>query len=341
MARDRRVLGVGQTELRERGARAAERACVGLDQREKALEQDALEIFARELGVEGPADQLGAATRDGDGRAREVEVAEQLFLGNARGLREGGGLHRVERAAVFLQLRAQPVREREIHVVAAEQDVLTDCDALEGQLAVLLAHGDQREVAGAAADVDDQDGVVHADLPAPVALRAGHPAVQGGLWLLEQHGVPETCGARGFGGELARSGIERGRHRDGDQLLAERRVDVRGIPGGAQVLEIAHAGLERRDLGDVGRSTRGQDGGAAIDGGVAEPALGAGDQPRRALEAECARDLTHREAGRVVWPGQRERARGQLLFVRQVQKRRQQLALFDLAGCDQLGDTER
>ena len=56
----------------------------------------------------------------------------------------------------------QQARERQVHVVAAEQDVIADRDALERQVAVALADGDQAEVGGAAADVADQDEVADA-----------------------------------------------------------------------------------------------------------------------------------------------------------------------------------
>ena len=55
--------------------------------------------------------------------------------------------------------RAHGVRQRQVHVVAAEQDVIADGDALEREVAVGLADGDQREVGGAAADVADQHDV--------------------------------------------------------------------------------------------------------------------------------------------------------------------------------------
>ena len=55
-------------------------------------------------------------------------------------------------------------REREVHVVAAEQDVLADRDALEREVAVALRDGDQAEVGGAAADVAHEDQVADARL---------------------------------------------------------------------------------------------------------------------------------------------------------------------------------
>ena len=68
-------------------------------------------------------------------------------------------------------LRLQGVGQREIHVVAAEQDVLADADALELELAGLFSDGDEAEVGGAAADVADQDDIARA-----TCLRQSLPA---------------------------------------------------------------------------------------------------------------------------------------------------------------------
>ena len=62
------------------------------------------------------------------------------------------------------------MRQGQVHVVAAEQDVLADGDAGQLQCAVLLGDRDQRQVRGAAADIDDEDDVADLDLVAPAAL---------------------------------------------------------------------------------------------------------------------------------------------------------------------------
>ena len=59
-------------------------------------------------------------------------------------------------------LRLQRIGQRQIHVVAAEQDVLADADALEFEVAGDVGHGDQAEIGGAAADVAHQDDVAGA-----------------------------------------------------------------------------------------------------------------------------------------------------------------------------------
>jgi hypothetical protein len=73
----------------------------------------------------------------------------------------------VELAALRRELAGDGIGQRQVHVVAAEQDVLADRDAVQFEVAVAFEHGDQREVAGAAADIDDQDDVARPHLLAP------------------------------------------------------------------------------------------------------------------------------------------------------------------------------
>ena len=77
----------------------------------------------------------------------------------------------VDLVAGGLEPLLQQAREREVHVVAAEQDVLADRDALEGEVAVALGDGDQAEVGRAAADVADEDQVADLDPPPPAVAQ--------------------------------------------------------------------------------------------------------------------------------------------------------------------------
>ena len=73
------------------------------------------------------------------------------------------------------QLRLHGLRQREVHVVAAEQQVIADRVADEVELALLLARADQAEVGGAAADIDHEAAHARlqlARLPAASACRA-------------------------------------------------------------------------------------------------------------------------------------------------------------------------
>ena len=132
-----------------------------------------VDLVARQLGADRAADQLASR-----GRARRsarfgasaspssVSLAARQAWVSAR-ICQASSVR-----AVGGELARDDVGQREVHVVAAEQDVVADRDAVQLEVAVALDHGDQREVGGAAADVDDQDHVADLHLLAP-AVAAG------------------------------------------------------------------------------------------------------------------------------------------------------------------------
>ena len=119
-----------------------------------------LSTSARSTSVlSAAADDLASAPQDGDREAALRAVAEQALLGLAAAQAEAAKLPLVELGTLAGEPFAHPVGEGQVHVVAAEQDVIADRDALQGEPAALLADRDQAEVGGAAADVADQHQV--------------------------------------------------------------------------------------------------------------------------------------------------------------------------------------
>ena len=102
---------------------------VGGDAREEAVEHQLLGLGARDLVAQRAADELRAAAGDGDGPRRARLVAEQALLGDAAGLHQLLEGVRLELAAAR-EPRLDATGEREIHVVAAEQQVIADGGAL-------------------------------------------------------------------------------------------------------------------------------------------------------------------------------------------------------------------
>ena len=97
--------------------------------------------------------------------------------------------------------------EGEIDIIAAQQNVFTHRQAFELKLAGLRGNGNEGEVGGAAADIDDEDQIAFVYAFAPVFM-AFEPCVEGRLRLF-QHG--DVAIARGFGrssGEFAGDGVE-------------------------------------------------------------------------------------------------------------------------------------
>ncbi len=110
----------------------------------------------------------------------------------------------VDAVSLLLEPLLHQARERQIHVVAAEQDVIANRDALEREIAVVLADQDQAEVGRAAADVAHEHEIAGAQLPPPAIAGAVDPGVAGGLRLLEQGHVREP-------GDLGRAQRQRAR----------------------------------------------------------------------------------------------------------------------------------
>jgi hypothetical protein len=135
---------------------------------------------------------------------------------------EADQLRRVEPPAVCFEPLLQHASKGEIHVVAAEQDVIADRNPFQRELAGLLRHGNEREIGRAAADIADEDQVADAHLPPPPFALCRHPGVERGLRLLEQRHLIEPGGRRGTQRKLARFFVEGGGDRQQHVLLRER-----------------------------------------------------------------------------------------------------------------------
>ena len=149
-------------------------------------------------------------------------LREQRLLRDAALVPQRLQLPRVDAMAFALEALLHDAREGEVHVVAAEQDVIADRDALEREVAVVLADEDQAEVGRAAADVAHEQQVADAELPPPALARAVDPRVAGGLRLLEQRHAREAGVGRGPQRQLARLFVERCGHGDEHVLAVER-----------------------------------------------------------------------------------------------------------------------
>ena len=277
--------------------------------RQEPVDQDFLEQLARQLGLDRAADDLGAPAQHGDRGGVFLQVGEQGFLGRAAGMSQRDALAGVESLHPLGQGRGHGIGQRQVHVVAAQQDVLADGQARQGQVAPFVGHGDQGEVGRAAADVANQDDVADLDLLPPFLALDGQPGVERGLRLLEERDVLQPGLGGRFHGQLARDRVERGRDRQEDFLVLE---PVGGglagdsrVPGVAQVLEIGRRRGDRRDSRHIVGGRPGQNGRAAVDAGVRKPALGRADQPARHLGSVLAReDAEHAVRRRSSTAGQ-------------------------------------
>ena len=188
------------------------------------------------------------------------------------------------------------MRQRQIHVVAAEHQVLAHGGAREGRQRVRtrLFHADQREVGGATAYVDHEHQASVLQLRVELLALQNQPVVEGGLGFFQQVDLRQTGQLRGLQRQRTRALVKRRRNREHHDLLCQRSVGMCGVPRGLHVCEVAGRSLYRRNLVYVFRRAPGQDGGGAIHAIVREPALGAGHQTRWNGGTEIARPAANR-----------------------------------------------
>ena len=202
----------------------------------------------------------------------------------------------------------------------------------------------EREIGGAAADVDD-DGELHSRGAGGHVFLSAEPVVERGLRLFEQVHARNAGELAGRERERARAFVERCGDREDDLLLIERRFGMRAIPRGANVCEKAGARIDGRDLGNAFFGAPRKNRRGAIDARVREPALGTDDETTRHLRAELAGELTddvRRRARRNLRqiPRQPPCAFVQLGVSRVIAKRVQQRPRRDLARRDELIELE-
>ena len=78
----------------------------------------------------------------------------------------------IELHALLGEAAGDVVGQRQIHVVAAHQQVIADGDAPQHQFALLFGDADERQVGGAAADVADQQRIADRKQPAASGRRS-------------------------------------------------------------------------------------------------------------------------------------------------------------------------
>ncbi|PMQ15051.1 hypothetical protein JaAD80_17685 [Janthinobacterium sp. AD80] len=308
VARDGRVLRVGQAEFDDAGA-ALFRRLADCYLREEAVDHHGRHLLARDVGGTAAFDQARAGAQQGDGRLVGCVAGEQQFLGGAAAFHQlrqarGGQLH-----AAFDtggQARFHQVRQRQVHIVAAEYQMIADAAAFKLRFAVVIeSHVDQAEIGGAAAHVAHQDAARSGQVRAQGGAPALQVVIKSRLRFFDQPQAGQAGHARRLQGECARTLVERGGNGQHQFLRFQGRVGKALVPRGAHVGQIAGAGHHGRYLGHIGIRAPRQDGRLAVHAGMRQPALRAGHEPSRHLRAELAcqgaqHGLCH--AGHIILP---------------------------------------
>ena len=233
---DSGIGGVVESGFGEGGTALALGDRVVANQGKETFEQKIAHIVAGDAAANGSGDDPAAAAKDGERHlgGRVPGAGEERFLGGAALLPERMELHGIELGSTLEELLFGEAGGGEIHVVAAKKEVVTHGDAFELELAGALGDGDEGEVGGAAADVNDQDEIAGFDLFAPVRV-AFDPGVEGGLRFFEDGDFGVAGKVGGALGEFARGGVEGGWNGDENRLIGKFCFRMAGIPGGAQM----------------------------------------------------------------------------------------------------------
>ncbi len=296
MAGDGAVGGERQSPFLQRHLRASWRIV------RRALRKEAVQHHGFDLRAADPrhlraGDQAGAAPGEGNRKLLVVQTfaGERDFLKVPAGGDEVLPLNPRKLAGLAGQPGFDPAGERQIDVVAAEQDVIADRRPPDRRLAAITgAHFEQAEIRRSAADIDDEDGKGRGVRFRHLAPQVGgeiacfQPAIEGGLRFLKQaHGFRKAGVPRRRQRQSLRHCVERGRNRNDDLLRVEREIRARRgeavVPGVAQRVQDQRRGADRRNLlrfVDVLRSPRQKPRGA-IGGMMAKPRLDGVGNPAR------------------------------------------------------------
>ena len=248
-----------------------------------------------------------------------------------------------DRFALRFQTGAQSVGEGEIHIVAAEKDMLADADALEVEDAFFFRNRDQREIGGAAADVANEDDIAGTNLRAPIGAGLGGPGVKRRERLFQQNDLAKPRRLRGFRRQIFRDFIEGGgdgqndfgvggvklpafrAHRMAETFLDMFKAHARSVEG--REFFLLDLGLPRQHPLPW------------VDMRVRQPGFCRSDQAVRNQRAVLAREKSDdRLATPGGPPGQRESRFGKLVGMGDIKGGRQGGLLADPIGAEHLGE---
>ena len=231
--------------------------------------------------------------------------------------------------------------ESEIKVVAAEDEMFADGDAVEAEGAVFgglcLNEG---EVGGAAADIANKDGFAGAGGLSVGVVLFVHPVVEGGLGFFDEKDTREACEGGGADGEFAGDFIEGGGHGDDHILLFHGVGGVFVVPGEAYVAEVAGADGGRRKAGDIVGGMPGKNIGGTVDATVAHPGFGGVDEACGGFGAVIACEEADEVGGGFILPGQAQGGGVEFAAGGFVVEGRERVARFNHGGCGKLGDEQ-
>ncbi len=228
MARNGGIGNIRQAQLAKQAALFFRRLVVDVAERQEAFECQLQSFFARDLGLERATHQRRSRAQHRDLHALQIRIRQHAFLGRRALTPQSGALAYRELRA---ELRLHQPGERQIQIVATEQQVFANRGASKLDAVAIAIHSDQREVAGAAADVAHQHQLAVEKALLRLRQVIGDPGIKRRRGLFHQRELLDPRGMRGLHGQLARLFVERGRDRQHDVLRRQRCIGMRLIPG--------------------------------------------------------------------------------------------------------------
>ena len=196
-----------------------------------------------DLDLPCAADQAGTGPRQAKREPLRRCGTQQRFLELPAALHQHGPLSRLQafgslafglRFGVAGKPLFQVVGQGQIEVVAAQDQVIADCHAVELDLAaVAAADANQGEVGRAAADVADEDLLARLDKLVPAVSMGVDPGIEGRLRFLDQHDTRQARQGGGLDRQFPSHLVERGRQGKHEILLGQRVLWEARVPGGA------------------------------------------------------------------------------------------------------------
>ena len=186
------VRRIRQPDFLETHAPQTFRHRVARHRREEPLEQHSIHVVNRQRGLDCAANEPRPAAQQRDRPLGLFGVRQERFLREPGLMPQAVQLPRVDLVSGRFETLLQQTGQREIHVVAAEQDVLADSDALERELTLPLRYRDQAEVRGSAADIADQHQIADLDPAPPLVAKRVQPGIERRLRFFEQRDAFEA-----------------------------------------------------------------------------------------------------------------------------------------------------
>src|SRR5262245_40932934 len=191
--------GIRQSELLQPDPCAASRKVINVDDRKESLDNCALKLITTEYVTECSTDDGASASGQSKGHTLPVGISKEVFFGDTTQMREGAPALGIE-PTTFGQPRFDSAGKGNIHVITAEQQMVTNRHTLKLKLAFPLSHRNQTEIRGPTADITHEDRISGPELILPRICMRREPRIECRLRFFEKRDTRESSLLGGLDG---------------------------------------------------------------------------------------------------------------------------------------------